>query len=361
MQLSQIPTLVPQPFAANGDKNTIPQSSQIGIAPGAASLNDGFPPLTFTPLAAGGIPPSGADFNGILNLLSANINWSNAGGFYQYDQSFSSFIGGYPKTAILAKASGQGFWLNLEDNNTSDPDTGGAGWISFDPWAIQAASYISAKDTGAVNAYAVALTPSPSALTPGMLVNILQIANTNTGAATLAVNGLSTLPVLLAQGTALIGGELLAGYGALVRLNYAGTAWELIWTGAGSFVPPATQSNAAVNLSQLQQYGGGNFQGFGGDLSSNTTLPDTAWGYAYQLSAGSKTITMPTTNGQTGQAILNGGIASVPREYAGESPCTYCHFQSLCRFDAATGYAPELLDQVDEKELFGPEEEHCGE
>lgn len=64
---------------------------------------------------------------------------------------------------------------------------------------------------------------------------------------------------------------------------------------------------------------------------------------------------------QTGQAILNGGIASVPREYAGESPCTYCHFQSLCRFDAATGYAPELLDQVDEKELFGPEEEHCGE
>ena len=63
---------------------------------------------------------------------------------------------------------------------------------------------------------------------------------------------------------------------------------------------------------------------------------------------------------QTGQAILNGGIASVPREYAGESPCTYCHFQSLCRFDAATGYAPELLDNVDKKDLFG-QEENCGE
>ena len=64
---------------------------------------------------------------------------------------------------------------------------------------------------------------------------------------------------------------------------------------------------------------------------------------------------------QTGQAILNGGIASIPRQYAGENPCAYCRFQSLCRFDDAVGYAPELLANVDEEELFGPEEEHCGE
>jgi len=251
MQLSQIPTLVPLPFAASGNKNVIPQASQIGITPGAASLVDGFPPLTFTPLAAGGIPPAGADFNGILNLLSANTQWQNAGGFSQYNAAFSTAVGGYPKTALLAKASGSGYWLSLADNNATDPDTGGAGWIAFDPWAIQAAQYITAPDTGAVNAYAVALTPTPIALTPGMMVSIKSISNTNTGAATLAVNGLGTLPILLAKNTPLIGGELVAGYGAICLLNNAGTAWELIWTGAGSFGIVATTSNQAVNLSQV--------------------------------------------------------------------------------------------------------------
>jgi len=251
MQLSQLPTLVPLPFAANGTKNVIPTASQIGITAGAASLNDGFPPLTDTPLSAGGVPPAWQDFNGILNLLSANTQWQNAGGFSQYNAAFSTAVGGYPKTALLAKASGSGYWLSLADNNATDPDTGGAGWIAFDPWAIQAAQYITAPDTGAVNAYAVALTPTPIALTPGMLVSVKSISNTNTGAATLAVSGLSTLPILLAKNTPLSGGELTAGYGAIVKLNNAGTAWELIWTGAGSFVIAATASNQAVNLSQL--------------------------------------------------------------------------------------------------------------
>ena len=252
MQLSQIPTMVPLPFAENGTKNTIPESSQIGVTPGAASLNDGFPPLTFTPLAAGGIPPAGADFNGILNLLSANTQWQNAGGFSQYNSAFSTAVGGYPKTALLAKASGSGYWLSLADNNATDPDTGGAGWIAFDPWAIQAAQYTTAPDVGTVNAYAVVLAPVPAALTPGMLVSIKTISNTNTGAATLTVNGLGTLPILLAKNTPLIGGELVAGYGAICRLNNAGTAWELIWTGAGSFGIAATASNQAVNLGQAQ-------------------------------------------------------------------------------------------------------------
>jgi hypothetical protein len=54
----------------------------------------------------------------------------------------------------------------------------------------------------------------------------------------------------LGKRTALIGGELVAGYGALLRLSYAGTAWELIWTGAGAFGMAATQSNANVTLGQ---------------------------------------------------------------------------------------------------------------
>lgn len=130
MLSSAIPTLVPLPFANSGTKNAIPTASQIGITPGAASLTDGFPPLTFTPIAAGGIPPAGADFNGILNLLSANTQWENAGGFYPYNSVFSTSIGGYPKGAILISSDRTKLWLSTVDNNTVDPDAGAsANWF----------------------------------------------------------------------------------------------------------------------------------------------------------------------------------------------------------------------------------------
>jgi hypothetical protein len=130
MQASQTPTLVPLAFAANGTKNAIPESSQIGITPGAASLNDGFPPLTFTPIAAGGVPPAGADFNGVLNLITQTIRWKHAGGQFGYNSTFASDanVGGYPRGALLLRADQSGMWLNQTDSNTTNPDTGGAGW-----------------------------------------------------------------------------------------------------------------------------------------------------------------------------------------------------------------------------------------
>lgn len=130
MQASQTPTLVPLAFAANGTKNTIPEASQIGITPGAASLNDGFPPLTFTPVAAGGVPPAGADFNGVFNLITQTIRWKHAGGQFGYNSAFASDsnVGGYPRGALLLRSDQSGMWLNQTDNNATNPDTGGAGW-----------------------------------------------------------------------------------------------------------------------------------------------------------------------------------------------------------------------------------------
>jgi len=80
MQSSNAPSKLVLPFASAGGKNTIPVASQIGIVAGKASLADGFPPLTRTPLSAGGVPPSGLDMNGILYEMSAVIRWANAGG-----------------------------------------------------------------------------------------------------------------------------------------------------------------------------------------------------------------------------------------------------------------------------------------
>jgi hypothetical protein len=130
MQASNIPAKLTIPFANAGTKNTIPTASQIGVTNGAASLTDGFPPLTMTPLSAGGVPPFGQDMNGILYMMSAWEQWQAAGGPVFYDSAFSTAIGGYPKGAVLANASGVGIWVSTVDSNTSNPDTGGAGWIT---------------------------------------------------------------------------------------------------------------------------------------------------------------------------------------------------------------------------------------
>ena len=134
MLASSIPSKFSIPFANSAGGayiRTIPTASQIGIVPGAASLTDGFPPLNFLPTASGGIPPAGEDHNGILNQITKWSQWMAAGGQVPYDSVFSAAIGGYPSGAILLAASGTNLWISTADNNTTDPDTGGAGWVNL--------------------------------------------------------------------------------------------------------------------------------------------------------------------------------------------------------------------------------------
>lgn len=130
MQLSGAPAQLVLPWA-NGDSsktNPIPVPSQIGVTPGAASWTDGFPPLCATPVISGGVPPAKADMNGGLYQMSAVDVWLCAGGGFPYSSAFSAAIGGYPKGARVLAATGLWYWHSNVDNNTTDPDTGGAGW-----------------------------------------------------------------------------------------------------------------------------------------------------------------------------------------------------------------------------------------
>lgn len=134
LQDNQIPTKFPIPWGASAGAayiRTIPQASQVGIQAGAASLTDGFPPVTFLSAGAGGTPPFGQDFNGILNQITQWNQWQQAGGPVGYDSAFSASIGGYPMGATLASATFGYYWISSVDNNTSDPDTGGANWYSY--------------------------------------------------------------------------------------------------------------------------------------------------------------------------------------------------------------------------------------
>jgi hypothetical protein len=135
MQDSGVPAKISVVWASSPDTGTFRVVPTTPPAQnGAASLQKGFPIATITPIAAGGSWPWGQDFNGILNLVTAWLQWGQAGGPMRYDATFSTAIGGYPKGATLYAAAGGFSWVSTVDNNASDPDTGGAGWFKDGPY-----------------------------------------------------------------------------------------------------------------------------------------------------------------------------------------------------------------------------------
>lgn len=135
MQAADIPSRFPIPFGNSADPSNIHDVPETpSVTPGAASLELGFPPPNFLPVGAGGIPPFGNDVNGMFRQITQWSQWQAAGGSVTYDASFATSIGGYPAGAILSSAAVLGyFWLCLVDDNTTDPDAGGANWQSFSP------------------------------------------------------------------------------------------------------------------------------------------------------------------------------------------------------------------------------------
>jgi hypothetical protein len=99
---------------------------------------------------------------------------------------------------------------------------------------VQAGTYNSSIDSGAVNAYSAALTPAILAYVPGAELWVNSVLNGNTGVSTLSVNGLASMPIHGVASADLQGGEIVAGYAFKVRVNSAATAFDLIETTGGS-------------------------------------------------------------------------------------------------------------------------------
>ncbi|MHB8914423.1 MAG: gp53-like domain-containing protein [Thiobacillus sp.] len=200
---------------------------------------------------------------------------------------------GYTGLAVVTVANGQ---TTITSSNIVT--VAGVPAISSILNMIQSGAFHTANDTGAANAYVMALSPPITAYAAGMMLNIEGIVATNTGASTLNINGLGTIPITSAAGV-LQGGELFAGSGAIFRINAAGNGAELIQTTGGSFpVKAATQPNHAVNYSQI-----GSLNGFM-SIDAAQTLPNSAWGQAIQLYGNATfTSTLPAggpASGQTG-------------------------------------------------------------
>lgn len=90
---------------------------------------------------------------------------------------------------------------------------------------VQSNTHNISADSGVANAYVAALIPAPVvALQTGMLV-YLEVANTNTGASTLALNGEPPTPIVTTNLSPLTGGEMVAGS---IAMLFYGTSGDFI-------------------------------------------------------------------------------------------------------------------------------------
>ncbi len=128
MPLSQ-PPLNDTPFAQDSEfKNTIPKTTDIK---GAASFLKGFPYPTMVSKIAGGVAPSGWDFNGLFHQLSSHQVWLNAGGQYKFNAELANAIGGYHKGAQLISDDGLRLYVSTIDGNTNNLNNNLTGWALF--------------------------------------------------------------------------------------------------------------------------------------------------------------------------------------------------------------------------------------
>lgn len=224
MLASSIPYKFSVPWAASAGGSYITAIIPATTVAPAASQNLGFPPITAANPGAGGVPPSIADFNGIFNYATLWARWQQSGAPIYYDSAFSSSIGGYPMGAVLpALATNGAHWLSTADNNTSNPDASGANWTFIPPETWSETAW---ADTGSINAKVITLSPAPVNLSAiiGVRIQVKAVA-ANTGATTLAINGLGTVALQNPDGTALNPGQL-AGSG-IFAFVYDGTVAQL--------------------------------------------------------------------------------------------------------------------------------------
>jgi hypothetical protein len=116
---------------------------------------------------------------------------------------------------------------------------------------VQANSFNYGPDTGAANAYAVNYSPAVTSLLDGMVLTF-EAAHANTTASTFSPNGITASPIVGGAHSALQGSEIASGSKCEVMWKANISSWVLLNSTGGSLqIPPSTQSNQAVNQSQV--------------------------------------------------------------------------------------------------------------
>lgn len=151
---------------------------------------------------------------------------------------------------------------------------------------LQKGTHVTAVDTGAANAYVVALSPAVTSLANGMEISFTP-ANTNTGASTIAVNGLATVPIVGGALSALQGGEIPANGRVKLKYNSTISSFAIVSTTGQLQIPAGVKSNHAARLGQ-----------FGNTYTANNSGSN----------ATSASVSMTFTAPQNGKLMINGAV-----------------------------------------------------
>lgn len=100
-----------------------------------------------------------------------------------------------------------------------------------------------AADTGAANAYVVALPYSPGSYTDGLEV-VFKATNTNTAASTVNVNSMGAKSIVKPDGTEISASDIYAG--AFVRIRYNSTSGKFVFDASGSAATATAQAVIAT-------------------------------------------------------------------------------------------------------------------
>ena len=123
------------------------------------------------------------------------------------------FVNGNPAQGILGTVVTAEFLNAVNKHHHTGRDVDGEGALPY------------AADTGAADAYAIALDPALSEYITGMPI-FFKAANTNTGASTLNINGLGTKSIKKNVSDALAAGDIVVDQ--LVGVVYDGTNFQII-------------------------------------------------------------------------------------------------------------------------------------
>lgn len=355
------PPLVPQPFAAAAGPSFINVIPNTTVNPQAASYQDGFPEQTFQPVASGGLPPLGQDFNGILNAITQHLFALQGGALNTYRADVAAAIGGYNEGALVAMLDGQGWWISTVDDNVTDPDAGGAGWEPV---------YVYGATAKAVTGGLLTLTAPESArgylVFTGSLIGNQQVVVPNSFRHWLVINGCTLNGFTLTVKTA-------AGAGVAIPAGGAASPTAIYCDSVDVnrvFVPSALPTSVApIADSILLRNNLGQAFGLTAPLNTNTTeLATTAfvmqqifasvslaangyvrfanglivqWGFNTRFGSSAQTVTYPLAFPTAVFAVVASGVRRTSGAALGQIPTVNgtpntANF-SLAHADGSTG------------------------
>lgn len=129
---------------------------------------------------------------------------------------------------------------------------GGGGGVAISD--IQNNTHTYKIDTGAANAYEIALTPAPSGYVEGQFFSFKAV-NANTGASTIDVNGLGAKTIKRRDGSSLLAGDI--GAGAYCIIGYDGVDFQLLSVESDIKVTPSPLSlvdGAAISFNMNSKF-----------------------------------------------------------------------------------------------------------